>query len=135
MNIFVDTNVLIDVIAKRSGFFEASAQILRQCEAEIHKGNISALSIANIMYICKKYVSKEILSSAVQSLAKIFEIIDLTQKDISGALSLDIADFEDALQFLAAKRAKADYIITRDIAHFKNSKIIPLTPENFLKML
>lgn len=36
---------------------------------------------------------------------------------------------------VCAKRANADYIITRDIEHFKNSPVAPISPDDFLQSL
>jgi predicted nucleic acid-binding protein len=135
MNVFIDTNILIDVIANRTDFVENSLQILRYCESKQITGFISALSIANIMYICKKNILKEKLNSIVITVSKIFNIVDLTKKDILQALQNDYADYEDAIQIIAANKVKTDYIITRDTNHFNNSPIPVINPKNFLELL
>jgi predicted nucleic acid-binding protein len=108
---------------------------MKQCELKIHNGTISVLSVANIMYICKKYVPKDSLTTVIKSILKIFDVRELTRNDISKALSLNVPDFEDALQILSAIKAKADYIVTRDLDHFKNSPVPPISPEEFLALI
>ena len=134
MKIFIDTNVIIDVLAQRQEFYKASLQAFKMCEVGKDKGFISALSLANIMYICRKALSKDALQNAMQSLMQIFDVIPLTQKEIGKALSMDFSDYEDALQTLSAQNIKADYIITRNIKDFINSPIPAITPENFLQL-
>ncbi len=56
------------------------------------------------------------------------DIIDL-------AFDKAFSDFEDAIQYLVAKRYNCDEIITRNIKDYKQSDIPVLTPEQFLKKL
>ena len=46
--------------------------------------------------------------------------------------SIKFADFEDAMQFRCAQKAKADYIITRNTKDFTASSIPVYTPHEFL---
>jgi predicted nucleic acid-binding protein len=134
MNIFIDTNIIIDVLSERENFIEHSLQILKQCEIKMHNGYISVLSIANIVYICKKYVPKEKLYEAINKIMKILNIASLTEKDLLKALSMQISDYEDALQILAAIKSNAQYIITRNVNDFKNSPIPAIMPIDFLEL-
>jgi len=132
MRIFIDTNVIIDVLAQRQEFYKASLQVFKLCEIGKHTGCVSSLSIANIMYICRKALDKDTLENAVQNLMQIFEITSLTQRELIKALNMDFSDYEDALQAISAQANKADYIITRNVKDFKNSNIQAITPEKFL---
>ena len=51
MKVFIDTNVILDVLCKRDKFYNDSLNVLKLCEANIIKGYLSALSITNIIYI------------------------------------------------------------------------------------
>ncbi len=51
------------------------------------------------------------------------------------ALKSGIDDFEDAVQYYAAKSAHVDFIITRNIKDYKESTIPVLTAEQFLRTL
>ena len=55
--------------------------------------------------------------------------------DLKNAAVMLTSDFEDALQICCAKRIKADYIITRNIRAFENSKILALKSTEFLERL
>jgi len=46
---------------------------------------------------------------------------------------MPIMDFEDALQIAAARKCSAEYIITRNIKHYKKSVIPAITPQLFLE--
>ena len=131
MKIFVDTNILLDVFCNRKDFVEESSKIIKLCETNIIEGYISTLSIANIAYILRKELEREKLKSIISKLELIFRIQDLKADDLKKATEFDIKDFEDAIQVACAKRAKTQFIITRNIKDFKNSPIPAIKPEDF----
>jgi hypothetical protein len=49
-----------------------------------------------------------------------------------GAAALNWDDFEDALQSVTAERIHADYIITRNVRDFSDSRIMAFTPAELL---
>jgi len=51
------------------------------------------------------------------------------------ALKPDFKDFEDAVQYAAAKQVNADFIITRNIKDFRKSDIPIASPDSFLATL
>ena len=62
MRCLIDANVLLDVLANREPFVEDSSKIWKLCETEQAEGCVSALSIANLMYIMRKELSPRRLS-------------------------------------------------------------------------
>jgi predicted nucleic acid-binding protein len=54
---------------------------------------------------------------------------------IENALKSKFSDFEDSVLHESARHAGAEYIITRNIKDFKNTKIPVFTPTEFLSML
>lgn len=44
MKVLIDTNVILDVLCKREGFFEDADKIFKLCEVKKIEGYISALS-------------------------------------------------------------------------------------------
>jgi hypothetical protein len=55
----------------------------------------------------------------------IFDIAATDRADFERALSLEFADFEDAVQAACAARVKADYLVTRDVKGFRRSPVPP----------
>ncbi|MGE5582141.1 MAG: PIN domain-containing protein [Bacillota bacterium] len=136
MKVLIDTNIIIDVLAKREPFHATSAQILRLSETGRITAFISANSVTDIVYILRKYIpDKTVLTSIIQNLLSIVDVADILKTDILRAFELDFTDYEDALQARCAKRIKANYIITRNPPDFANSPVPALTPESFLKEL
>lgn len=134
MKVLIDTNIILDVLCKRKDFVFNSELIFKYCELKSIDGYISALSIPNIIYIMRKELDSKKITEIINILTAIFKIIELNESDIKKALSLDMPDYEDALQSIQATRIKANYIITRNVKDYKNSEIKSLTPEEFLKI-
>jgi predicted nucleic acid-binding protein len=134
VNLFIDTNVLIDVIARRPQFYEASATILTLLEKDKFEGFISAISFNNIHYIIRKQSGKNKADHAIRTLLTTFSIVSLDQKIITRALDANFNDFEDGIQFFSALRCNADYLISRNVSDFPHDDIPVLTPEEFLRL-
>ena len=135
MTIFVDTNILLDFLLGREAFFPEARTIFAICEKNYVQGYISVLSIPNIVYIMRKGLTQERIFEVISILQKVFKVADLKASDINNAKALKFADFEDALQAVAAKRVNADFIITRNLKDFANSKVTALTPGELLTRL
>jgi predicted nucleic acid-binding protein len=54
---------------------------------------------------------------------------------LRSAILSPVRDYEDAVVEISAKRYGLDYIVSRNIADFKNARIPALLPEDFLKEL
>ena len=135
MKVLIDTNVVLDVLCKREGFYEDAARIMKYCEVNKITGVISALTIPNIVYIMRKELDAQKTRDVIEKLQLVFTVADLKADDIKKALSMNFKDFEDALQSACASRIKADYIITRNIRDFINSKVTAIKPTELLERI
>ena len=135
MKILIDTNVVLDVLSNRAPHAEASAKVLKLCEVKKIDGYISALSIPNIVYILRKELNGERVKEVIGQIALILNFVDLKGEDLGKAAALEFNDYEDALQSVAAKRIRADYIVTRNIKDFLGSKVTAVKPEELLERI
>ncbi len=55
-------------------------------------------------------------------------LVLLKASGLSSAAEMFSSDYEDALQMCQAKRIDADYIVTRNIHDYKNSKVPAMKP-------
>jgi len=114
MTVLLDTNVIMDALQERSPFDIAAKEILLQGQ----KGKITCLLTANaitdIFYLYSKARSADTANTAIGFLLKTYNIVSVCHDDCTTALSLPIADFEDALVVACAQKVNADYIIIRD---------------------
>ena len=135
MKILIDTNIILDVLCNRKGFVEDSLKVFHYCEAQKMTGYISALSIPNIVYIMRKQLDREKIKEVLATLTSLFSVIDLKESDLIKAAEIEFSDYEDAVQAVSAVRIKADYIVTRNVKDYKNSKVPAVTPtELFARM-
>lgn len=132
MRLFIDANILLDVLQAREPHVKASSMVWKLCETEQDEGIVSALSFANLVYVMRKELEPDTVSDTYTKLEMIFRFTGLEVADISKAIDLKWADFEDALQSVSAERLKADYIITRNVKDFLKSKVMALTPAEYL---
>ena len=119
MKIFIDTNLILDVLAERKPFFKTSKRIWEIVENGDAKGYLSATTITDIFYIIRKQLGKDNAYDIVKKILMVFNITSVTETDVRKALNLGFKDFEDALQTVCAKKIKADYLITRNKKDFQ----------------
>ncbi|OGV34716.1 MAG: hypothetical protein A2020_00255 [Lentisphaerae bacterium GWF2_45_14] len=134
MKIFIDTNVLLDVLAERRPFYDASAEIISLFEKDQAEGFISAMSFNNTHYILRKRIGKNRAIKAMRTLLDTFHVVSLDEKILNRTIDADFGDFEDGIQFFSAIRSSADYLITRNVKDFPHRDIPILAPEEFLKL-
>ena len=135
MKVLIDTNVILDVLYKREGFYEDSLKIWKLCETRKIDGYIFALSIPNIVYILRRELDPEKTLEVINNINLVFKIYDLKSEIIMQAAEKKTKDYEDALQMVTAQKLKASFIVTRNIKDFTGSKIIAVKPSELLERL
>jgi predicted nucleic acid-binding protein len=132
MNALIDTNVLLDVLARREPFYADSAKVWTLAESGQITGLISVLSLANLFYLLRRMNGHNFAREALRSLRHIFRLVPMDLPVVDQAVDGDMADFEDAIQFFSAVRAGAAVLITRNPADFPVADIVIQTPTEFL---
>ncbi len=132
MKVFIDTNVLLDVLAQREGFYADSAQVWTLAETGRIKAFVSTLSLANLFYLLRRMRGMAAARKAMLVLRDIFVLVPLDSQITNQATDSDIEDFEDAIQFYSALRAGAAALITRNPGHFPACDVAIQTPAEFL---
>ena len=135
MKVLIDTNIILDVLCKRPGFYEDSANIFNLCEVGKISGVISALTVPNIIYILRKELDAEKTKEILDILFLIFSVADLKADDLRKAADMKFKDYEDAVQSACAARVKADYMITRNIRDFTESRVAAIKPAELLERI
>lgn len=133
MNVFLDTNVIIDFMGEREGFFEDASTIFSMIAEGRIRASVSALTIVNCAYILKKAFNSEVMFSKVDSLCEMLDVLPINDLQLKEAVRLKPYDFEDAVQYLSAQTNHTDVIITRDKRGFMDFDILVMTPAEFIK--
>lgn len=132
MRLFLDTNILIDVVADRQPWVREALilfELARQGKLTLLATDYSFVTIA---YVTRKLYPEEELRRLLKGLMKYVEVVEVGKKIIGEALDGGWKDMEDHVQCLVAKRESADVIITRNEKDFALSDIRVLSPSSFL---
>jgi predicted nucleic acid-binding protein len=132
MNVFIDTNILLDVLARREPFYAASAEIWSLAERQEVRACVSAISFNNVYYIIRKAEGKTKADKAMRLIRDVFDIVAPDSQIVNQAIDAGTDDFEDAVQFHSAVRAKTRCLITRNPNDYPKSSMPIVTPDEFL---
>ena len=132
MNVFFDTNVLMDVLLQRYPFVTESREVWFLAERGKIAGLASALSFPNIYHVVRKALGAETALSMMTLLRDTFTAVPLDEQILNQAMDAKFSDFEDAIQYFSALRADAECLLTRNPDHFPASGLRVLSPEEFL---
>ena len=127
---FVDTNVILDMLADREGFADAASAIFDAAGRNEIRLSICALSYSTIYYILRRFIGRENALQSLRELSQYVSILPVNQPVIQMALNSNFPDYEDAIQYYCARQdSTIDGIITRNLKDFKLSEIPVLSPQ------
>lgn len=134
--LFLDTNVIIDVLANREPHVASAAQLFDLAVKGRVTLYVSALSYSTIYYIIRKGISHKQMVSILEGLEAVTETVDVTKAIIVKSLLSDFKDFEDAIQYnVAMSNKKISAIVTRDPKGYRSSELTVLTPDEAVTIL
>ena len=137
-NLFLDSDVLLDIILDRHPFAEQSLELFIHRTNETIQLFTSSSIIINTQYIGEKQIGVSLTKTGMKKLLQYLEIINPTKQTILEAYNSQFKDVEDAVQYYTAtKDDSIDFFITRNIKDFKMAEThLPvLTPSQFLKRI
>lgn len=133
--IFLDTNVILDLLGGRVPFFDSIAKIATLADQKKLTIIVSPLSFATIDYVLNKYESSKAVLNKLRKFKIICEVCEVNEETIDKALNSNFKDFEDAVQYFTALQSNCSIIITRNGKDFKNSTIPIMTAEEYLSSI
>ncbi|MCF8461553.1 MAG: PIN domain-containing protein [Flavobacteriales bacterium] len=131
--LFLDTNVMLDLLGERAPFFATAARIATLADKGKIELVVSAVSYATVYYLLSKYENTEAVMGKLRKFRSISSVSDLSETVIDKGLSSNFSDFEDALQYHCALHTNCNIIITRNGKDFRFSELPVLTGEEYLK--
>lgn len=128
--VFLDTNIIVDLIADRKPFSKYSIEIFKKAEEKKIKLFTSSHSIATTHSLLKKYLEEKILRDVLYNLLDYVTVVAVDTDVLKKGLRSKHKDFEDSIQILCASTIeKIDCIVTRNTKDFRDSEILVLTPD------
>ena len=134
--LFVDTNIVIDLLSRREPFFEEAAELFSLADKKQVELSVSSLTIANTSYALLRQMDSNKAKSVLRKLRLILKVLPLDDKIIGLALNDEtFPDFEDGIQYFTAIENGQQFIITRNLKDFKKSKLPAMSPKQFIETI
>ena len=135
MIILVDTDVLIDVALDRENYAESAGALLDFLEQRPGLAFVAWHSISNFYYLVKPSRGRASTKQFILDLIEFADVAPTTTESLRYAATMEMRDFEDAMQVAAAIACRADIIATRNIKDYSKSPIKAATPTSILSSL
>ena len=132
--IFIDTDIVLDLLAKRKLFYTPAAHLFTLADRGKLDINVSSLTFATLFYLLSKDNGQERAKKILFKLKSLVTVLPVDNKIIELALSSEFKDFEDGIQYFCAIENKCAAILTRNLADYKYADIPVMTAESFLKV-
>lgn len=137
--VFVDANIINDIYDQNRRFHESSFQCLEYCLEHDVVLVTSCDIVTTVYYITTKSRDAQKALDALAQVNDIFEIVPFDNALLAEAIQLmqqDTAyvDLEDTLQFVMARQAGCDLILTND-THFVAKGIKTVSSPDFSQQL
>lgn len=127
MKLFVDTNVILDVLANREPFSKDAAFVLSAIERGQAEGFIAAHTVTTLFYLLQRSLGMPKAKLAIADILKLFEVVPVDHDRLLQALAMNWKDFEDAVQAACAAKAEVDYFVTRNVSDFSGAGLEVVT--------
>ena len=128
----IDINILLDFLNKRNEHQQA-AKIVELCNENKIQGYLCAHEITTLAYfLMKNYNNNWKVKQTLNELLDIFNIIPITEIILRKSINSAIKDFEDAVIEISSYENKIDFIITRNLSDFKDSRVKSISSTEFL---
>jgi predicted nucleic acid-binding protein len=132
LKIFIDVNVFIDVMTKRSGWSESLRVLNLARRSQEIESWTSALTLPLLYFFRRRVVDETTARADAQAILKGVHLVVLSQPILDRALASAGPDFEDNIQLASAESVSINHLITRNKKDFDTSRITVLTPEEWL---
>ena len=132
MRVFLDTNILLDLLLNRPGLAgEREAAIVR-CEKVGAEMFVAWHGLATAYYLLKRGRTEQEALAEVDRILAWARVAAAGDMEARRARTLGLPDFEDALQATSAEACGAEWIVTRDAGGFQGSPVPSIKPADFL---
>lgn len=135
MNLFIDSDILLDALLLRHPHDTFALEILSLADSENFGLFSSAHSLLNVYYFTSKIAGKIAAKRSISLLEQRLNIVPTAKMAIRSGLVSDFTDFEDSVQYAIALESNCQVIITRNIKDYIKSSIPVMTAEQYLKSL
>ncbi|WP_295335192.1 PIN domain-containing protein [Flavobacterium sp.] len=133
--VYLDTNVMLDLLGEREPFYNSIAQIATLADQKKLEIVVSPISFATVNYFLSKFEGISVAKDKLRKFKVLCEISIIDETIIEKGLNSNFEDFEDSLQYFCAVDSECEVIITRNAKDFKNSLLPVMSAEEFIKSI
>ena len=133
--VLIDLNIVLDTLQRREPHYADSARVLAHAETGDIDGLMAVHSWTTLFYLYARNQSADQARVHLTDLMQFVSVAAVDQTVIEQALNLPYGDFEDAVQMMAAVRAGADYLLTRNVRDYKSGPLPVLQPAELLALI
>ena len=134
MGALVDTNVVLDALANREPWAKEARDLLFLAACGRLDLALSGSTITDVFYLVNRHVTHDKRKSAqvVDTLMESLTVVNVGMRECLMAAHSPVADYEDAVVAEAARSAKLECIVTRNLDDFAQSDIPAVNPHDYL---
>jgi hypothetical protein len=108
-----------------------AARVLGLVQSGKAEGLVAWHTISNLYYLLSAGHDRKKALEFIRDLARLVEVASADDEVLNVALSLQMRDFEDAMQVACALAGGAEAIVTRNPRDFRASPIRAIAPRDF----
>ena len=135
MKIFFDTNVLIDTFSRHDEMSKYSQACYELAASGKIVGYVNAKQLIDFHYILRKIThDKDFCYDAIKTLCEIFKVVPFDKNSLLNSIKRDFNDFEDGTIDDSAYLYCCNFLVTRNVKDYKNSKSNVITPKELISL-
>lgn len=128
---FLDTNIVVDLLDRREPFCHDAVKLFTMAYHKQVQLIVSPMTYATASFLLHKH-GPEGVRNLLSNFRQLSRVATANERIIDDSLASQFKDFEDAMQYYTALKAKADAIITRNGKDFTCSKLPVMTAGEYL---
>jgi len=135
LDLLIDTNVVLDTILAREPWAREAAALLDACARRSARAHMAAHAVTTIHYLVARALDRRAAAAAISDLLDLVTVVPADDADFRRALTLGVADFEDAVQVTAYLKCGARVLVTRNSRDYRAAKVETRTPGEVLALI
>ena len=132
--LFLDTNIVIDLLDRREPFCHDAVQLFSMAYNKQVQLIVSPMTYATASFLLHRH-GTEGVRNLLSNFRQLSRVATANERTIDDSLSSQFEDFEDAMQYYCALKAKADIIVTRNGKDFAASRLPVMSAAEYLATL
>ena len=130
--IFLDTNIILDLLLDRDPFSNDIAEIIEISAEKSIELCVSSVTITDTNYIIEKFEGIRSARKKTKLILELVTVENVGETTVKKSSESEFKDFEYGVLNFCAIESKHKVIVTRDVKGFKNSKLAILSPKELL---